>query len=70
MRRKSKYLITIVFIVLATALCHAASTDEPQAIYPATPSAVDKLAASEVQKYVYLRTGKLLPVFDSLTCPE
>ncbi len=63
MHQRSKYLITILFIVLASALCRAASTDEPKAIFISqSASPVSKLAACEVQKYVYLRTGKLLPV--------
>ncbi|MGM9804665.1 MAG: malectin domain-containing carbohydrate-binding protein [Muribaculaceae bacterium] len=58
-------IITMAIMALAqfaAAHCQAATT-QPQAIYlTSSPSAVAQLAANEVQKYVYLRTGKLLPV--------
>ena len=54
------------WLFLISVLCHAASKSEPKAIL-LSPSAtsIERLAADEVQKYIYLRTKKRLPVLPS-----
>lgn len=59
-RRLSLVIVTLAFALFSAVICHA--KNEPKVIYqPAHSSAIEQLAADEVQKYVYLRTGKLIP---------
>ena len=60
-----KFLMAF-WLFLISVLCHAASKSEPQAIL-LSPSAtsIERLAADEVQKHIYLRTKTRLPVLPS-----
>ena len=60
-----KFLMAF-WLFLISVLCHAASKSEPKAIL-LSPSAtsIERLAADEVQKYIYLRTKTRLPVLPS-----
>ena len=44
------------------AACLGAAEGQAAIVYPPQAASQEKLAASEVRRYVYLRTGKLLPV--------
>ena len=60
-----KFLMAF-WLFLISVLCHAASKSEPKAIL-LSPSAtsIERLAADEVQKHIYLRTKTRLPVLPS-----
>jgi hypothetical protein len=52
---------------MATGLAHStwAAAEEPAIVGPKSGSFAEKLAAKEVRRYIYLRTGRLLPLCDA-----
>ena len=67
MKRSLMQVTLMLFAGLTFPLCARAATDEKPAaiVRPADAPANVKLAARELRRYVYLRTGALLPVAES-----
>ena len=69
--RNLKRLFVSVHILLA-GLCTLASAQAPydRIIFPSSPSSQELLAAKEIRRYTYLRTGSLLPLAQSTAVPD
>ncbi|MFI5378224.1 MAG: malectin domain-containing carbohydrate-binding protein [Tepidisphaerales bacterium] len=50
--------------VIAIALAFKSALAEPMVVIPKNASASERLAGQEVRRYVYVRTGRLLPIRD------
>ena len=63
--------ISVFSAFWATGLAQATWAAEPMAIVgPKTPSFAERLAAKEVRRYIYLRTGRLLAISDALPAAD
>ncbi len=64
-------ILTLLYLPLTSISCHtyeadvSAMSDDVTIVSPLDATAAESLAAKEIRRYLYLRTGKLLPIVQS-----
>ena len=70
MRSENTYRCEITLLFVLIVLVFYGQAFGQAIVYPRDGSGLEQLAAKEVRRYVYLRTGELLPVKEASTIPD